>query len=858
MKAKISGKRTEIITNNDRQNPPPQARRDHQSQQHGEQLLTHANELFHKIGSLDDESHSLCKRAEHDDETRRNSFTSSDVVVTPIPTMIRPLFIALALISSLSAKLSPEGNLQKAAHDFLFGPFLKNKEITWANPKVPAGKRNLKRLVIARPELVISGEAIEITLPPGTEKVSQFFRYFELHGNGIDQLAPLRLIPVAPESALNRSAQTPVLFRVKVPALPTPDSSTPLFKLTTASPGKATIKEIHLVPFGKGLQEEFDDLPFRNLGHDQPTLQLSLRLDPNQPLSLAGHTHLDRTRFFRYYGRPMSLPASLEKWAIDRNFTAGRQMYKIAPGLEHGYGNPKLAILKEDPNKPGHPAPDFSDKLKPRLFKGVNKRYGPNYQFAMCLNDYPTFQSRHPGGRGTPKVEHFEKAADLAALYLEKEIAYSGRTATWWEVKNEATIKAEWDYHFTREGGQPVDSWKLMADFHNAVAQAVHKRTPGVKIGGPASAWMQLQVNDFGLWKNQTKFMDLTQEHLDFYSHHFYEDAQSLGAAARLPKGYNNYLLGRLEALLDMFAAYGHATDNVKPFLITEYGALNIGNSETDYWLRLRSYSAYLTRFLKRPHEIDLSVPFIFLASPWDPTNGHAVFVPNSKGYPDHLDHYELTPCQHFFNLWRDFRGQYLQLDSPHPHLETVAVRDGRTLYLALSNMSCKRLSLALPGVEGVSTQRRLYRLDGKIRYRDADSVELSAIPLEAEETSILIIQLAENTPLKPSLKRSFHHSPQLLVKKTGILKIEAPTEAPTLLKLGIHSKSPLNDQLPLTFNGQPLTVRHSEAPRYQEFFAHFSAKVPAELLQRENTLEVPQLPEGVSITSAHLVSTKR
>ena len=105
----------------------------------------------------------------------------------------------------------------------------------------------------------------------------------------------------------------------------------------------------------------------------------------------------------------------------------------------------------------------------------------------------------------------------------------AGRTATWWEVKNESSIKAEWDYHW-RKG---VDSWALLADLHNQVADKVHAEVPGVKIAGPASAWMQVQVQDFTLWKKQARFMDLTKGHLDVYSHHFYEDANTLGAYDR-------------------------------------------------------------------------------------------------------------------------------------------------------------------------------------------------------------------------------------------------------------------------------------------------------------------------------------
>ena len=52
-----------------------------------------------------------------------------------------------------------------------------------------------------------------------------------------------------------------------------------------------------------------------------------------------------------------------------------------------------------------------------------------------------------PNQRGTPAVEHFDAAADVAAQLIQSQIRDSGRTATWWEVKNESDVKSEWLYH---------------------------------------------------------------------------------------------------------------------------------------------------------------------------------------------------------------------------------------------------------------------------------------------------------------------------------------------------------------------------------------------------------------------------
>ncbi len=779
--------------------------------------------------------------------------------------MLRILILFATIVPTLASArenhLSPDGKRMKAEHHYLFQNYLTKNTPTYSDPNVPAGKRMLESVIIDKLQFSSRGN-FELALSEGTGNVIHFFRYIELHGEDLDQLSSLRLLPTAPHTDLHINVKSPSTYRVEIPSLSLPDGIAPTLRLVGS--GKALIKEIHLVAFPGGLGEEFDQLPYINLGHDKAPTTLKLDLDPSRLLSINGHTRLDRSKWFRYYGKPTSLPAAMEQWAIDRNFYPGRQIFKIAPSLERGFGNPKKIILTEDPEKPGHPHPDFEDKLKPDTFRQIAQTYPKDYKFAMCLNEWPSFQSHPTFGRGTPRIEYFNQAAQLAATYFKKQIEYSGRTATWWEVKNESTIKSEWFYHFTRNKGQPVDSWKHLADFHNLVADTVHESSPEVKIGGPASAWMQLQSDHFGLWKKQARFMDLTKDHLDFYSHHFYEDPHSLGAERRLGSSYNGHLLGRLETLLDMFQAHGQATDNLKPMIISEYGTLNTGISESDYWKRLRTYSAYLTRLMQRPDQLDLAVPFVFLASPWDPASGQATFIPNhKKRYSNNLGDYQLTACQHFFNLWRDFRGQYLYLPSPHRYLDTVAVREGKTIYLALSNMSCDRLSIELGNilkesdVENIS-QRRVYRLDGNIHYEDSSPVTLSAIPLEAEETSVVILQLKNNPPLNRALNLTKHFASNVAesMDSGAALVINVPPEKLSCevatLHIGLYRSEGLLRSVPVTFNGKKFNVETEYATHYSEYFSTLKISIPTTILKKENQIHI-EIPGESTLTSTHL-----
>ena len=117
-------------------------------------------------------------------------------------------------------------------------------------------------------------------------------------------------------------------------------------------------------------------------------------------------------------------------------------------------------------------------------------------------------------------------------------------------------------------------------------------------------------------------------------------------------------LTGRLEAILDMFRAHMHGTATVADYRMRLAAT---GQAPSDYWLRIRSWNAYTHKFLQRPHQIQLSVPFAFLSVHWDPTSGNAAFIPkNGSGVSGDVKSLEPTPVTYFFELWRDFDGRRL------------------------------------------------------------------------------------------------------------------------------------------------------------------------------------------------------
>lgn len=778
-------------------------------------------------------------------------------------------FVAAIAVSILSVggkvgaqvpKLSDEGKSRKAAHAFLFNEFSNGKQVSIKGNKP---NQTLNEITVLTEKRTVSGE-FTIELPKGSARVISLFRYIVIKGEGLDNLGGVTMVPYAPNSHLPISTQQPELYRVKVASMPIPsEDMRPIVLKIACKPGKqAAITEVGFNSQNK-LSTIFDDIPYRNLGAEFPRETVDVKIDLQRELSINGHVDLEREKYCRYYAAPGNLGTGFETWAADRNFSPGRQILKFQPALVVGYSK-NQPLLKEMKSKKG--AADliffaqYNDAPRNTIqaFRDI--------KYAMCFNDYPEFMSIKGVGRGTPLIKHFDDAAALAAAFIKNQIEDSGRSANYWEVKNESTIKAEWDYHW-QEG---YDGWQLMADLHNKVADAVHKSSPETKIGGPSSAWMQVQVKDFSLYKNQLKFMDQTKGHVDFYSHHFYEDFGSVGAWERRKGKYTNYLLGRMETILDMFQAHMLETDNVKPILITECGSLQPGRGPSDYWLRIRSFSAYMHKLMKRPDQIELAVPFAFLQMPWNPKSGNVAFIPK-EGKPNNapIEDCDSTPVVHFFDLWRDFDGRRLPVDFKREFLDVTAVHRDNRIQLAITNMGGRRLSLNVGAMAGELpiksvSQRRLYYLDGKIRYEDSVAHDnASAVPVDVEETTIVTLEL--EAPLKisgkPVLTQSWFAAGTAVksseaAKKGFKIEFEGDLNEVkrVFLRVGVQRDGGFGGRLRCDFNGAPVALGGDWADEMNKLFGTIEIEIDRGLLGKENLFRVSER-DGLTFTVVQLVT---
>lgn len=601
-----------------------------------------------------------------------------------------------------------------------------------------------------------------------------------------------------------------------------------------------------------GVPSRFDPSPFLGFGQDRPAVRMPVTVSTRHWRSIGGVIDLDRTRYFRIYSQPNNEHYTDHLNELEAlGFQQGRQAFKFNPGLEHGYGERDWPLLGEDLERPGYADPAFFEVYDDTSYSGLPD----DLRFVMCFDNWPSFMEVEipavQNKRGTPR--DFAAAADLAARFLINQIEGSGRTATWWEVKNESDIQYEWTYH----GDPNADSWGLLIDFHNQIARAIHERVdPSIKVGGPTAAWPAFQARGFDHWRNYARFKDGTADDLDFYSYHFYFSPVYNSID---PHGY-------LDARLDMLQSHMHTTGNVKPLVISEFGVIGrptAGTPDGRQWTKSKGFSSQWMRYLERPDEFDIVVPFMLGFVHWNPLSTGGVWAKDESG-----DFYR-TANYRVMELWSEFQGRRVPASSGSPRFYQHAVLDGDTLYVALNNETDERVlvDLRLDTDAGVvsARQKRFYFSNGDLRYEVDAAPDLGAIPVSVAETTIVVIRFdAVPTTSGVLAARSYYGGGTAIPNRGEAIHFDIgvpggphrPIERAEL-RLGLHREGSegLGDSVEVTINGA--AVEHS-LTRFGGggYFGYARIPLPVNAIQAENHVSVRFAEPGGTLAAARLTVT--
>ena len=699
--------------------------------------------------------------------------------------------------------------------------------------------------------------SIELLIPEDIAPHIASFSFLEIKGTGLSQIRSLVRVTPGARIFIRPQSRNDALIRVPVDELKGWDSAQEVLEII----GTAHVEAMALVSL-EGVPREFNEGLFVLPGMDRPKVKCRVKVNSEVAFFMNGEGTIDKRKFHRLYVQPGSMCSALEPVARAKGFVGGRQMIKLGPELETRHDSFRPPLMGEDPNRSGYADLSIFEKRSFDHFAEVPK----DMKFAFSLDFWPSFMEasipEHSNDRGTPRVELFDAAAELAAAYISDEIKDSGRTANYWEIKNESDVPYEWVYHASKKH----DGWRLLGEFHNTVAKKVKASQPTLKLGGPASAWPRMEMGRpaFYVWENHRSFMNDTKDHLEFYSHHFYEKGSAFTFDARY-NGYDGWLQGRLSCVLDMLDAEMRSTGNIKPLIISEYGTLLGGLKDSDYWLRVTNHSSFMMEFMSRPHQIELAVPFLLGLMHWEPNSGYALVRKDDTGT------LQLTKGRYFMDLWEGFGGQMLEvaIDGPE-RVKALACADGKNLYLAINNLSEFKLSVEpeLLFPEGLKIENLNYRTatykEGSFEFIESPLKSGALVDCAIGETVVIIAEM--DSAIKPikDLKRSDYFA-----------KFDAPFDpfnAPDLsidlrslrgsgslssvkLVVGLYQKHGARTSIYGTINDFPFESELILGEGITHFFEPIEIPIPLDFIEENNEILFNRMmPAGSIISYVKLV----
>lgn len=591
-----------------------------------------------------------------------------------------------------------------------------------------------------------------------------------------------------------------------------------------------------------GVSLEFDMEPYSVPGSDLPVLPAAVRIDVRNRLSFSGDSSFQRRKWMRLYNMPDSIAQGdyrkASEYFVPRGFAGGRDAgFSIT-------SNPDKKVRRNLP-----------------LLKLLKSFYPEPLMSVSCFDSMPkAVRCRDPelaNTGSTPAVDQFQKTAELiAATIAQREQSLGEYAGGYCEVKNESDIGTNWAY-FNNTG--KYDPWKLLADFHNAVAKAVKARNPGWKVGGPSSCLPVLDADRFQRGRAMLTFAERTYPNLDYYSWHFYErNVFRLSS----PGVYGHtYLFGKLDASLDLYRNHLRLLGGEKPLVVTEYGSMDTPGTEIGFWMNLRSVNALMVNLMQYPEIIPMAMPFIVPVSWWSKKN------PKMDAFQlfryDRNGNMHLTPNRHLLDLWEGVDGIRIPAETSVPNLRLVAVRSGNKVFLVVSNLTLRRVRLNLEAVSGSAkmvsaSQRRLYIEKGKIHFRTDPVADLKAVPLAFDETSVLILDLDSDPGFRGTLERRIAYGDRILLptggKRTVSISLTPSERNPekSVLRLGLWRMDGFRRNGSVTVNGRTFSLPLAETAGRGSFFAPLEISLPPEILQEKNTLvlSIPE-PEGLIASTA-------
>ncbi|MGC6455584.1 MAG: beta-agarase [Coraliomargaritaceae bacterium] len=555
----------------------------------------------------------------------------------------------------------------------------------------------------------------------------------------------------------------------------------------------------------------------------------------------------------------------------------------VSFGRDNGTMIEYLRQASEDPERPGYVDPHFlkvAGQLHRKIIYGTHHAWRHSYD---GKNDIMIGGQPHAflPNVGDEKTDWDLGGADAIGEYmgrfLKEFYREDGESPKAGQSRPKLVeILNEPIYHFIdgkRGSGETAES---LFQFHNDAAKAIRRFDKDVLIGGYTAAFPIFEERDFARWEERMKlFIDLSGEHMDFYSVHFY-DFNNRG-----DRGRDDYKGSRLEATFDLMEQYSQIRlGEVKPFVVSEYGGRD-HKLENRAWTALRDWhflkaaTPLLMSYLDRPHLILKSIPFITTKAEWGRRDGvpyNRRLLHQSKERPGQIgEDWIFTDLVLFYELWSDVRGTRVESETNNPDVLMKCYVDGANASVILSNLSRVEETVSLHFLDTLETEvesvevKHLYRIsDGPLLNVKKVKGAMDSFRLKPEASAILQYTFKQPISIDHTVEEVKYYATECNKPIEGgsplgfvINEVETGTSGKAILRIGF-GRDPEHVRRPVVhLNGRVLDVPEnfsgSEQATRPSFFGLLEIPVPYDQVEVKNTISVEFPDSGGRVSSVTL-----
>lgn len=408
--------------------------------------------------------------------------------------------------------------------------------------------------------------------------------------------------------------------------------------------------------------------------------------------------------------------------------------------------------------------------------------------------------------------------------------------------------------------------------FHNTVAEEIRKRNENLVIGGYCTAFPDHENDNFKEWEERWKlFMDVSGEHMDFWTIHLYDFPSINNGKELYRKGSN------MEATFDIMEQYSYMKfGEVKPFMISEYGAQmhDYFGTWSRYrdWLHVKSVNSMMMQFMERANIINKTINFLIVKAEWGTTGVNDTYnhrLMRKENEPQsYTGQWVYTDMVKTYQLWSDVKGTRVDSYSDDLDILVDAYVDGNTGYLILNNLNFEAVDIDL-NLLGLHSNT-IDKVDMKQLYLKGDGCEIEeqaftdapqTVILESEGTIILKYTFSQDVAINETSTERKYYSDAYLKPiesdKTESFRfsgIEKSQYGEATLRIGIgriHGKD-LKPQV--VVNGTKIDVPDNYRGDDQEdratFFGVLELEIPYIIITENTQVDITFPDNGGHISS--------